>query len=228
MTEVVKRGRGRPRKKPGYDLSRLESDFVGKVVHLYQEPYDDREYRDPSLPTIRSVASQLDTTLLRVRKILISADMFSTDTSRQVNELHRKGYSIDDIIYMTGLKRASVHSYLPYARFPYNLDEISSNSERIKLCKKRKKICHMISFHNENLDNYINEAIDLFEGYAFIYECYKRFTYECIGDSIIIKGTDIRYTRDEILHYYHANGKGQMYLDHILKRLDDKHGKESD
>ena len=41
----------------------------------------------------------------------------------------------------TGLGRASVHSYLPYTKIPYNLAELSANAERIRLYRKRRAAC---------------------------------------------------------------------------------------
>lgn len=42
---------------------------------------------------------------------------------------------------LTGLSRASVHSYLPYTKIPYNLEELSANAERIRLYRERKRRC---------------------------------------------------------------------------------------
>lgn len=103
----------RPRKKndnPRVSMNQL----LNKAVELFQEPYDDRDERDADLPSLRSVADQLNTTILRTRKLLITAECYSTDTSRAVQTLVAEGRSVEEIMVETGLKRASVNSYLPY------------------------------------------------------------------------------------------------------------------
>lgn len=48
-------------------------------------------------------------------------------------ELHTRGTKIDQIMKFTGLRRVSVHSYLPYTKISYKLDELSANAERLRL-----------------------------------------------------------------------------------------------
>lgn len=73
----------RPKKKNTNPKQSMEQ-LLEQAVLIFQEPYDDRDERDADLPSLRSVAEALDTTLLRVRKLLITADYFSTDMSRTV------------------------------------------------------------------------------------------------------------------------------------------------
>lgn len=61
--------------------------LMERAVSLFEEPYDDRDGREDDLPSVRSVAEEMDTTILRVRKLLITADFYSTEMSRRVQEL---------------------------------------------------------------------------------------------------------------------------------------------
>lgn len=88
--------------------------LLNKAVSLFQEPYDDRDERDSSLPSLRSVAEEMNTTIFRTRKLLITAEYFSTDMSRAVQEMTEEGLSFAEIMDATGLKKASINSYLPY------------------------------------------------------------------------------------------------------------------
>lgn len=46
---------------------------------------------------------------------------------------------ISEIMKLTGLSRASVHSYLPYTKGIYNAAEISLNVERCRIYKIRQE-----------------------------------------------------------------------------------------
>ena len=109
--------RGRPRKKPGYDKEKNINELLSQAVNLFGVPFDDRDERPSDAPTISAVADEMKTSRMRVRKLLITADFYSSEMSRRVQELQRKGYSISKISEQTGLGRAAVHSYLPYPCF---------------------------------------------------------------------------------------------------------------
>lgn len=128
----------RPKKKPDYDPDQVMQDFMAAVADAFGS-YDDRE--DTTFPGLNAVAAAFGMTALKARKLLITAGVYSTALSRQVMELHDGGTKIDQIMKLTGLSRASVHSYLPYTKIPYKLDELSANAERIRLYRERKQKC---------------------------------------------------------------------------------------
>ena len=113
---TVKAKRGRPKKKPDYDREKEIEAVQAMAVELFGEPYDDRIERSEDAPSIRDVANAMNTTPLRVRKILVTAGVYSTKLSRKVQSLYEDGCSIQQIMDETGLKRASVHAYLPYVK----------------------------------------------------------------------------------------------------------------
>lgn len=115
--EIQKAKRGRPRKKPDYDRAEQINNLLDKAVDLFGEPFDDREERSKDAPSIRDVANAMDTTPLKIRKILITTGHYSTELSRKVQSLREQGCSIQQIMKQTGLKRASVHAYLPYSNW---------------------------------------------------------------------------------------------------------------
>ena len=104
----------RPKKKPNYDADRSMRELTDQVVAFYGEAYDDRYSVERDHASLRDVAAEYKITILKARKILITAEMFSTKTSRNIQQLAKEGKSIPEIIELTGLSRASVHSYLPY------------------------------------------------------------------------------------------------------------------
>ena len=128
----------RSKKKPNYNPDHVMQEFMAAVADAFGS-YDDRE--DTTFPGLNAVATEFGITALKARKLLITAGVYSTALSRQVAELHASGVEISRIMKITGLSRASVHSYLPYSKIPYNLDELSANAERIWLYRERKKKC---------------------------------------------------------------------------------------
>lgn len=128
----------RPKKKPNYNPDQVMQEFMAAVADAFGS-YDDRE--DKTFPGLNAVAAEFGITALKARKLLITAGVYSTALSRQVAELHDGGVEISRIMKLTGLSRASVHSYLPYTKIPYKLEELSANAERIRLYRERKKKC---------------------------------------------------------------------------------------
>ena len=134
--EIQKAKRGRPRKNPDYDRTEQIDDLLKKTVDLFSEPFDDRKDRSEDAPSIRDVAQAMNTTPLKIRKILITTGHYSTDLSRKVQSLREQGCSIQQIMKQTGLKRASVHAYLPYSKGSYNLSEPTLYAEHGKAYRK--------------------------------------------------------------------------------------------
>ena len=143
--------------------------LLHKAVEAYVEPYDDRDERDADLPSLRSVADELNTTILRTRKLLITANFFSTTLSRTVQEMRGTGASVEAIMEKTRLSRASINSYLPYKNLAFNLDQTTVNADRHRVFRRRVKAVSDLQAHadlpDENL--YLWRAIIAFEAYPF-------------------------------------------------------------
>lgn len=99
---------GRPKKKPEYNPELQFNNFLQELRDAYEEA-----------ASLRSLADELNISLLKLRKLLITADVFTSDICTEINNLHQSGKKISEIMKLTGLSRASVHSYLPYTKIPY-------------------------------------------------------------------------------------------------------------
>ena len=119
---------GRPQKKPTYNSELQFRKFLQELEVAYEES-----------DSLRMLASELNISLLKLRKLLITAGIFTSDTYTEVNELHQAGKKISEIMELTGLSRASVHSYLPYTKGIYNAEEISLNAERCRIYRVRQE-----------------------------------------------------------------------------------------
>lgn len=90
----------------------------------------------------------------------------------------------------TGLSKSSVHSYLPYTKMIYNVDELSLYAERCRIYRKRKQaikqlqICKEASL--ECVEKYLWSTIESFSGYSFTTVKGLRFRYAVNGNEIQI------------------------------------------
>lgn len=143
--------------------------LLTRAVEAYVEPYDDRDERESSLSSLRTVADQLNTTILRTRKLLITAEYYSTETSRLVQSLTNAGMGIEEIMAATSLKRASINSYLPYKNLAFNLDQTTVNADRHRMLRRRVKAVEELRRHVDLPDEleYLWKAIIAFHNYPF-------------------------------------------------------------
>ncbi len=160
----------RPKKKPEYDREAEIADLIATAAALFDIPYDDRVVRPEDAQTIVSVAEEMETTILRVRKLLITAGIYSTITSRQVQELESQGHTITEIMQKTGLGKASVYSYLPYKKGAYNLPDPTLYSEQGARYRARKKACEELreSVDTENQSMALWKTMIAFQNYPFV------------------------------------------------------------
>lgn len=132
---------GRRKKKPNGTTEKSMQEIMREVVAAYGDEFDDRIPVGGNHATLRDVVHKCDITMLKARKILITAGKYSTALSRQIQELHVRGLNIQAIMKITELSRASVHSYLPYDKIVYKLPERSTCADRMKLSRDRKWQC---------------------------------------------------------------------------------------
>ena len=143
-------GRRRPERNPG-------EDFIRRICALYNDVYDDRE--EDSRPGGESWApgkKALHTSLesfrrelqdgygirlstAKIRKILITGGLWTTERSREVAELYERYGSVSQVAEELGLSPGLVTTYLPYHRTVYDLEDKSGNARRIDRWRERRK-----------------------------------------------------------------------------------------
>lgn len=166
-------------------------DFMVAVADAFGS-YDDRE--DKTFPGLNIVAAEFGITALKARKLLLTAGVYSTALSRQVMELHADGVEISRIMEITGLSRASVHSYLPYTKIPYKLDELSANAERIRLYRERKKKCDefcsslpaLAGQSRQEQEDALWSMLIYLQGCVFLTAKGLKFTYKIKGGEMFV------------------------------------------
>ena len=204
LEEVQKAKRGRPRKKPDYDRDEVISELFEKVIDLFGEPFDDRAERSEEAPSIRDVAQAMNTSALRIRKILITAGYYSTKLSREVQSLREQGCDIQQIMMKTGLKKASVHAYLPYSKGSYNLSDSTLNAESSKIYRKRHRACEELQrkMDSTDVEQYLWDAIVAFSNYPFKTEKGLAMRYTVEGGEIFFSRKEKSVTRATVMRAF--------------------------
>lgn len=138
--------------------------------------------------SLRQLANEFDIMLMKARKLLITTGIYHTEISDKINELRAEGKSIVQTMEITGLKRSSVHSYLPYTKSIYNLQELSLYAERSRLYRLRKKAVESLAKPHGDLsiEDNLWKVIRLFSGYRFATVKGLVFHYIVSGNEIIV------------------------------------------
>lgn len=124
-------------------------ELIKKAVDFAQAPF--KPERDTSLPSLRSVATELGTTVIRARKLLITADYFTSPTATAVQEMNKAGKSIEEIGEKLKLKPSAVYGYLPYEVRPYNLPETTANANFVMIkCSDKLTKSEIINYLERN------------------------------------------------------------------------------
>ena len=230
----------RKKKKPDYNAEKIMQEFIEAVADAFGE-YDDCNKADRSNQSLNSVAAEFGITALKARKLLITAGVYSTETSRRISELKTAGNSVQQIMEYTGLGRASVHSYLPYTKIPYKLAELSVNAERTKLYRERKAVCEKFANSIAGLtvseqEEELWKILNLLQGCVFYTAKGLKFTYKIKGGEMFVKRKEKSITQATVFMAFHnalklgdrATGPkklgtfGASYLYPVFKRVGEK------
>ena len=85
-----------PKKHPDYDPVALSKEMITQMAEAFGR-YDDRQGRAQQRMTLNEAAALFGITSLKARKILITAGVYSTAVSREVQDLYRSGRSVAEI-----------------------------------------------------------------------------------------------------------------------------------
>ena len=189
----------RQQKKPDYDGEKIMREYMEVLVDAFGTPYDDRERQDKNHVSLNEVAAEFDITAMKARKLLITAGVYSTELSRKIQFLHESGKKIPEIERIVGLSRASVHSYLPYSKGSYNLQELSTNAERTKLYRERKAVRKELQqsaiADTTAMEEILWDALLLYQSYPFKTAKGLKFTYCIKGNEIFVDRKEKSITR---------------------------------
>ena len=145
---------------------RSMEELIARAVEAAKAPFTPS--RKPELPSLRSIAEQLGTTVIRTRKLLITAGYFTSPTASTVQRLKAEGKTIEEIGAALRLKPAAVYGYLPYENLAYNLPQTTSNADRHKRYRATMKLKMAVDTDNaEKISAALWRCVIVFEGYPF-------------------------------------------------------------
>lgn len=190
---------GMPKKKPDYDSQKTTEYLIVEIRGFFGEPYDDRNNLGADHVSLRATADRFGITIIKARKLLITAGLYSTDISRKVQSLLEQDMDIQQIMAETGLSRSSVHSYIPYSRIVYNMSDSSLEAERQRQYRVRKK---NRTRSVEEIENDLWEQLVYLQGCVFTTSKGLNFTYKIKGGEMFISRKDKSITRATVIKAY--------------------------
>lgn len=180
-----KPGGGRKKLKPEYNARKNLKEQMESAVALYEEEC-----------SLQDIADALALNPIKVRKLLITADVYESEVAEKVQatfQEYRETQDYKTSILSTAntlkLSKASVTSYLPYRKgvyFPSTAEKgkISVGAERQRRYRAVRKL------RSEPTEEHLWEAVLLYSGVRFKTYSGLPFTYE------IRKGRSGEYTKE--------------------------------
>jgi len=161
----------RPKKKPYYDAEKIMKDLMLAVAESYEETGE-----------LKLTAAEFALSSIKIRKLLITAqekgftsEIYTNEIYEEVYSLYATGKSLEAIQEITGLGKSSVNGYLPYSKYPYKSDELSTNADRTALYRMRREI--VSDLVEELSEEKLWDAIIAFQNYPFHTASGLAFTY---------------------------------------------------
>lgn len=130
---------GRYKNNPDYDAVVLSRRLMDSLVHDYNNPGSGETVPGTGKMQITKLAKNHNISVLKVRKLLVSAGVLKNEKTIQIHRLKAEGKSVSEIVKITGLSRASINSYLPYSKIIYKMEEVSPNAIRMKRHREKVK-----------------------------------------------------------------------------------------
>jgi hypothetical protein len=189
--------RGRKQKKPGYDPNLIMQELLDTIAESYIGTGG-----CSTEGSLQKIAQELDMTRLKVRKLLITAGVYSSDISEEVNRLKAEKKTVQEIMEITGLGRSSVYSYFPYSRMAYNVEELSLDAERCRKYRERKlavaKLKQLTDRSAADASQQLWHTVVLFDNYTFYTAKGLKFRYTVKGQEIFVNRKKKSITRSSV------------------------------
>ena len=220
--------RGRPRKKPDYDAEQQMEDLLAAVADAYLNP-EELLFADKNGHTqLKLLAEQFQMTPLKIRKLLITAEVYQSsepakaELPQRIAQMKADGMALEAIMRELNLSRASIHSYLPYSKGAYKTKTVSCNADRVRIYRERKdavvklqEVLKKIKGWNqtkewdqnevqsrtalEEIEMQLWNTLLLFQAYPFQTSKGLKFTYSIKGNELFVTRKEKSITRSTIL-----------------------------
>lgn len=87
---------------------------------------------------IKRIAHRLSLSEGKVKKILITAGLYSTPLTKDIAARAKAGQTVDEIAAALGMSKNGVLNNMPYSKGMYNAEYPSQNALKIRKCRLRK------------------------------------------------------------------------------------------
>ena len=130
---------GRYKNNPDYDSVVLSKKLMDSIVYDYTHPGVGEAVPKTGKMQITKLAKKHRMSVLKIRKLLVSAGKLVTDESLEIQRLKMQGKSISEIVEITQKSKSTVNSWLKYSKIIYRMDEVSPNAIRMKRHREKAK-----------------------------------------------------------------------------------------
>ena len=89
--------------------------------------------------SVKEIASKLQISIVKVRRILITEGLWSSRSSDEIGKLYKQNYSVKEIAEALHMTEKNVQAYLPYSKGVYGLEDKSESAAWSDDFRKRKK-----------------------------------------------------------------------------------------
>ena len=89
--------------------------------------------------SVIEIASKLQISIVKVRRILITEGLWSSRSSDEIGKLHKQNYSVKEIAEKLHMTEKNVQAYLPYSKGVYGLDDKSESASWSDDFRRRKR-----------------------------------------------------------------------------------------
>lgn len=112
--------------------------------------------------SVKKTADELGTSVIKVRRVLITEGLWCSATSEKIIELYNQGYSTKEIADMLHYTEKNVQAFLPYSRGTYGRENKSQNSVRSKEYRERNQRAaeHQVGSSENAPQGYIRDEIN--------------------------------------------------------------------
>ena len=130
---------GRYKNNPNYDSAVLSKKLLDSIVYDYNNPGIGEAVPLTGKMQITKLAEKHGMSVLKIRKLLVSAGELVTDEGLEIQRLKKEGKSISEIAEITKKSKSTVNSWLKYSKIIYRMEEVSPNAIRMKRHREKLK-----------------------------------------------------------------------------------------
>lgn len=185
MRKIRKPGGGRKKLKPEYDTRKNLKEQMESAVALYD-----------SEMSLQAIADELNLNPIKVRKLLITADVYESDVAEKVRntfEEYRKTQDYKAALLSTAstlnLSKSSVTSYLPYEKGVYFPN--TASPKKISVGAERQRRYRAVNkLRSEPTEEHLWDVVLAYAGMNFKTYSGLPFSYE------VRKGRHGEYTKE--------------------------------